>query len=199
MNSLRKHLSYANVVATLALVFAMGGSAVAAKHYLINSTSQINPKVLKRLRGTSGTPGSTGAQGLAGAIGANGGQGPTGADGKQGPEGETGEQGPSAAWHAEGTPPLTVSVPAGEYVVTSKASEFGGTGNSFCQLKTGAETIDISFGQVVKAPGIETITIANLGTASLAAPETITLECAGPGTSTFGFAQLTATQVGAIH
>jgi hypothetical protein len=43
MNSIRKHLSYANIVATLALVFAMGGSAIAAKHYLINSTRQINP------------------------------------------------------------------------------------------------------------------------------------------------------------
>ena len=41
MNSIRKHLSYANVVATFALVFAMGGSAIATKHYLITSTKQI--------------------------------------------------------------------------------------------------------------------------------------------------------------
>jgi hypothetical protein len=32
MNKIQRHLSYANVVATLALVFAMGGSAMAAKH-----------------------------------------------------------------------------------------------------------------------------------------------------------------------
>jgi hypothetical protein len=36
---IRRHLSYANVVATMALVFAMSGSALAAKHYLITSTS----------------------------------------------------------------------------------------------------------------------------------------------------------------
>jgi hypothetical protein len=46
MNSIRRRLSYANVVATLALVFAMSGGALAASHYLVNSTKQINPKVL---------------------------------------------------------------------------------------------------------------------------------------------------------
>ena len=48
-SSIRRQLSYANVVATMALVFAMGGSAIAAKHYLINSTKQISPKVLKAI------------------------------------------------------------------------------------------------------------------------------------------------------
>jgi hypothetical protein len=46
----RKRLTYANVAATLALVFSMTGGALAAKHYLINSTGQINPKVLKKLK-----------------------------------------------------------------------------------------------------------------------------------------------------
>jgi hypothetical protein len=46
---MRRHLTYANVAATLALVFSMSGGALAAKHYLIDSTKQINPKVLKSL------------------------------------------------------------------------------------------------------------------------------------------------------
>jgi hypothetical protein len=54
MGSIRRHLNYANVVATLALLFAMSGGALAASHYLINSTTQINPKVLKKLKGRSG-------------------------------------------------------------------------------------------------------------------------------------------------
>jgi hypothetical protein len=76
---MRRHLSYANVAATLALVFAMSGGALAAKHYLINSTNQINPKVLKKLRGLkgpAGAAGKTGATGAAGATGATGLQGP---------------------------------------------------------------------------------------------------------------------------
>jgi hypothetical protein len=75
MNPIRKHLSYANVVATLALVFAMSGGALAAKHYLVNSTTQINPKVLKKLKGNRGAQGPLG---LAGPRGPQGLQGPTG-------------------------------------------------------------------------------------------------------------------------
>jgi hypothetical protein len=101
MNGFRRHLSYSNVVATLALVFAMGGSAVAAKHYLITSTSQISPKVLKALRGTSGAEGAPGKDGTsgkdgpAGAAGATGKEGPTGKEGAQGKEGPAGKEGTS--------------------------------------------------------------------------------------------------------
>ncbi len=52
MRTLRRHLSYANVTATLALVFAMSGGALAAKHYLVNSTKQLNPTVIKSLETT---------------------------------------------------------------------------------------------------------------------------------------------------
>ncbi len=68
----RRHLNYANVVATLALVFAMSGGALAAKHYLINSTKQINPKVLKKLKGNTGKTGATGAPGKEGSPGKEG-------------------------------------------------------------------------------------------------------------------------------
>jgi hypothetical protein len=49
---MRKHLSYANAVATLALLFAMSGGALATRHYLLNSVNQINPRVLNQLRVT---------------------------------------------------------------------------------------------------------------------------------------------------
>lgn len=52
MKALRRNLSYANVTATLALLFAMSGGALAAKHYLVNSTRQLNPKVLRSLETT---------------------------------------------------------------------------------------------------------------------------------------------------
>ncbi len=81
MQSIRRHLSYANVVATLALLFAMSGGALAANHYLVNSTKQINPKVLKKLKG---------ARGARGVAGANGAQGPAGSAGPAGPQGPTG-------------------------------------------------------------------------------------------------------------
>ena len=91
---MRRHLSYANVVATLALVFAMTGGAIAAKHYLINSTSQINPKVLKKLRGANGKAGPAGQTGQAGKEGA---------PGKVGAAGKDGERGPAEAFTAQAT------------------------------------------------------------------------------------------------
>jgi hypothetical protein len=85
---MRKRLSYANVTATLALVFAMSGGAMAANHYLITSTKQINPKVLKKL---TGKPGKNGAAGANGATGPTGPTGPTGAQGPGGKEGAPGQ------------------------------------------------------------------------------------------------------------
>jgi hypothetical protein len=78
---MRRHLTYANVAATLALVFAMSGGALAAKHYLVESTSQINPKVLKKLRGHNGKIGKTGKAGLTGLAGPAGATGAAGATG----------------------------------------------------------------------------------------------------------------------
>src|SRR4051794_31276654 len=85
-----KRFSYANVAATLALVLSMSGGAVAAKHYLLNSTSQVNPKVLKALKGGSGPRGL---------------QGPPGAGGPQGQEGRPGREGREG--RAAVAPPVT--------------------------------------------------------------------------------------------
>jgi hypothetical protein len=75
---MRRHLSFANVAATLALVFAMSGGAYAAKHYLINSTKQIKPSVLAALRGKQGPSGAPGASGASGPKGDRGPAGPAG-------------------------------------------------------------------------------------------------------------------------
>jgi hypothetical protein len=88
--AVRGRITYANVAATLALVLAMSGGALAASHYLINSTKQINPNVLKKLHGARGARGALGPNG---AIGPQGAVGPTG---PRGPKGEKGEAGASA-------------------------------------------------------------------------------------------------------
>jgi hypothetical protein len=114
---IRRHLTYANVVATMALAFAMGGSALAADQfaspaktkskeftapptskefsYLITSISQISPRVqaeLKAIEG-AGPAGPAGATGTPGALGASGSQGTPGLSGTPGPQGIEGVQG----------------------------------------------------------------------------------------------------------
>jgi hypothetical protein len=69
------------IVAIVAIVLAMGGTGLAAKKYLITSTSQISPKVLAKLHGVKGERGPSGLPGAAGAAGANGAPGATGAAG----------------------------------------------------------------------------------------------------------------------
>ena len=74
--------SPAMIVALLALTLSMGGGvALAAKHYLITSTSQISPKVLTKLKGTQGPQGKQGAQGAQGPQGAKGDAGANGPSG----------------------------------------------------------------------------------------------------------------------
>jgi hypothetical protein len=72
------------VVACLALFVASTGTSIAAKHYLITSTKQIKPSVIKKLKGAKGPRGATGAQGTAGATGVQGAAGATGAQGSSG-------------------------------------------------------------------------------------------------------------------
>jgi hypothetical protein len=107
----RRRLTYTNVAATLAVLFAMSGGALAASHYLITSTKQISPKVLKALKGAPGPSGAVGAAGSAGAqgpAGPAGAKGETGAAGAQGPQGTVGPQGPA------GTTGFVKALPSGE-------------------------------------------------------------------------------------
>lgn len=108
--AIRRRFTYANVAATLALVFAMTGGAYAANKFLITSTKQISPKVLKSLKGSSGKAGANGAQGAAGAAGPQGPTGPAGGvgtagtAGAQGIQGVQGEKGKEGKTGKEGSP-----------------------------------------------------------------------------------------------
>jgi hypothetical protein len=107
MRFVRRHMSYANVAATLALLLAMGGGALAATHYLITSTAQISPRVLSQLRGHQGAPGKPGKTGRTGRTGKPGKTGRTGRQGAPGPaggpRGRTGPEGPAGAQGLPGT------------------------------------------------------------------------------------------------
>ena len=116
--AIRRRFNATGVVALLALVFAMGGGAYAAGRYVITSTKQISPKVLKALAGKPGTAGANGAQGQPGSAGS---QGPAGPAGQKGESGATGPQGPAGAAGKNGENGTTGFAK----VLPSKATETG--------------------------------------------------------------------------
>jgi hypothetical protein len=85
---LRNRFGIPGVISVIALVFAMAGGAYAAKKYVITSTSQIKPSVLKSLTGKAGPQGPAGANGK---DGANGSSGTNGKDGNSGSPGAVGK------------------------------------------------------------------------------------------------------------
>jgi hypothetical protein len=98
----RVRVTPATVIAGLALVFAMTGGAYAAKKYLITSTKQISPSVLKALQGKAGLAGAPGAAGAQGAQGPAGSAGPAGSGGPKGETGPAGAKGEKGATGAAG-------------------------------------------------------------------------------------------------
>src|SRR5579875_1612806 len=147
---LRRHLRLANLLLAAALFFSMGGVAIAAHHYLITSTKQISPKVLRKLHGRQGPPGASGPTGpagpaglvgppglsgppgptgLTGALGPTGPVGQAGATGPAGPTGPTGTAGPTGLTGAAGPTGLTGAVgPAGPVGPTGATGPAGAAG-----------------------------------------------------------------------
>jgi hypothetical protein len=146
VSRIRKRLTYTNIAMTLILVFVMSGGAYAASKYVITSTKQISPKVLKGLTGKPGktgpggavgATGSTGLAGPAGQTGPAGAKGEVGAKGAQGEPGKPGEPGKDgkegSPWTAGGTLPVG-STETGEWTVRGTATaegEFRTTAISF--------------------------------------------------------------------
>jgi hypothetical protein len=103
-----RHLSYANVVATLALFIALGGGAYAAIKLPRNSvtTTQVkNGSLLAKdfkkgqlKAGKTGAQGPQGERGPAGAAGARGGDGAAGQNGTNGTNGTNGRDGSARAY-----------------------------------------------------------------------------------------------------
>ncbi len=140
ISRIRKRLTYTNVLMTLALIFAMSGSAYAASKYVITSTKQISPKVLKTLKGANGAAGPTGPQGSAGTAAV---KGEAGANGTNGTNGES-------VTMAELKPGATCEDGGAEFkVATSKTHACNGTTGYTKNLpsgktETGAWTVTAS-------------------------------------------------------
>lgn len=115
---LRTRFGIPGIVSVIALVFAMTGGAFAAKKYIITSTKQIKPSVLKSLKGEEGPRGLAGTNGTNGTNGKDGAQGSAGTHGTDGTDGTNGTVGTDGKNVVTGT---ATSTP-----VTGECPEVGG-------------------------------------------------------------------------
>lgn len=107
MRFLRRH-----AIALVALIFAMGGTGIAASRYVITSTSQIKPSVVRHLKGATGPAGpegKAGPEGEAGPEGRSGSDGTDGPEGKAGPEGKPGPSGAVVVARVRASAPVTTA------------------------------------------------------------------------------------------
>jgi hypothetical protein len=131
----------------LALLFALSGGAYAAGKFVITSTKQIKPSVLKQLQGKAG------AQGLAGAAGA---QGPAGGAGKDGTNGKDGANGESVAAKAVSTGDKVKCAEMGgsEYTVAGKTTLICNGKTGFTETLPSGKTETGTWGFVTTAAGV---------------------------------------------
>jgi hypothetical protein len=88
------------ILGIIALILALGGTALAASGKLTSKQKKEVEKIAKKYAGKPGAPGAPGA------VGPQGPGGPKGDTGAQGPQGEEGPQGPQGEpWTAGGTLP----------------------------------------------------------------------------------------------
>jgi Collagen triple helix repeat (20 copies) len=210
MGLLRRHLTYANVAATLALFLALGGAAYAATQLPKNSvgTNQLRKesvtaaKIAKKTRNQlRGDRGPAGPQGAAGKTGKQGPKGATGARGAQGNTGAPGADGTGPAFEvfgalkpiaATGNSVVAQNLAPGAYMVSANVVVESTVETAVtCVLTGGGEATGL-----VEPGAPETLTLSVVR--NVAGAGNATLTCSAPGGATAKYANLIATQVKSV-
>jgi hypothetical protein len=209
MKGLRNKLTYANVMATIAVFLAFGGGAYAAIHLPKNSvgTAQVRNGSITPLKLSEGAKNSL--RGSTGPTGPRGSEGRQGPPGTRGYDGDPGERGPSDVYTFQGNPVTllagesrtvaTLEPPPAEYLVTGEVNARSHGGELNCQIERSG--IAESFPSTLKLAAEE------VGMAVTSAPvgvengDTIDLVCwAEEKPMTIkGIPRLTAVEVERVH
>ena len=205
----RRRPSPSLIVAIVALVAALGGTAVAAR-YLITSARQVKPGVIterllsKAVRIKLARVGNTGNTGPVGPVG------PKGAKGDKGDQGEPGAPGPSAGFSASGTPAdlatgantvATLTLPAGTYLVHGNADLVNNalaTATVACTLQSPDASVLDPVAATLRAGDEGTVPVDGSGTLAAGAVKIVCTEGSGEDLH-LNSARLTAVRVGALN
>jgi len=220
MKLVRKRLTYANVMSSIAVFLVVaGGTAFAATQLGKESvgTKQLKKEAVSLAKinkaAKRSLKGSTGPAGPAGAAGAKGDRG------EKGEKGERGERGPSAAFSTSvaGNVQLGVnegaalevtslSLSAGNWVLigeTGLTNVSGVTRSAWCSLNSGAQQLALTRAFDEAAATQRSTDATVIGSVSLAAPGPVTLKCWASGTGVFTPSQskpaIQAIQVGSLN
>ena len=214
LQRLISHLSYANVVATGALVLATTGGAYAATQLPRDSVGarQIRTAAVRSSDVKDGSllsrdfaPGQlpAGPQGSPGIQGPQGPKGDKGDQGDKGDRGDQGDRGPSEAFD-QTTPFFLRNLPPGSYAITAKVGLAGGTGRVQlgCSLSAGAAVLDEAQASASTASGNTNLVVPMQALATFSKTTTVVMSCSGSataGSSKFDSPQLSAVRVDTIH
>jgi uncharacterized low-complexity protein len=215
MNRILDKLTYANVVATLALFVALGGASYAATQLPRNSvgTKQLKKNAVTAQKIAKGavTKAKLGADAQAALTGPAGPAGLTGPKGDAGPRGETGAPGPNEAFTTEApdetvvgttaTEIASMTLPAGQWLLFGDLTPEGSSGepNAICYWPVGG-AVRHTFRTQLVAGKLEGLVV--IEPMSLTAPTEVSLICeANTGSFTI-YGELTtvaALRVGALR
>jgi hypothetical protein len=160
LKALARHLSFANIVASIALFVALGGASYAAFALPKNSvgakqlkSGAVTPVKLSdsAINALNGPRGPQGEKGDRGSQGEKGEPGPAGPTGPAGPQGDPGPALPAfGVFHdpamslstnpAQPTRVANLTLPSGSWAVYAKTNIAGSGGIVTCKLTAGADT-----------------------------------------------------------
>jgi hypothetical protein len=206
MNFVRHRLTYANVIATLALFLVLGGGAYAASQLPRNSVGtgqlkaeavtagKIAKKARQQLQGDRGPTGPQGPQGKAGPKGATGAKGAQGTAGVKGTNGTDGS-GPVIEAFSKPSSPLPITTGTQVVAVPLSGSAYATSANVVvssvpgavvsCTLTGGGEAT-----ATVPAGGFETLSLS----AARGAGSAVVNCTASGGSAEYSFASVTGIQ-----
>jgi hypothetical protein len=202
---LRARLTYANVVATLALFVALGGSSYAALSVTGKNVknSSLTGKDVKNNSLTGAD-----VKSLTSGDVANGrllaedfapGQLPRGEQGLKGDKGSTGDRGPSDGYAHD-----FLTLPAGDYVINARVYVNNGSASSYqadCNLEAGAgSTSVVSLGAHADVPATSEATLPLVGSASVpSGTDNVNVTCGAPPSTGNYSGGMTAVRVATLH